>query len=247
MTLYKLDEWEHNGRDDSDWYAVVYDDEKDDVYRVETGTTRAANALNIGPKMQEPTEEVLKKAEIAYARKLVPVVKTQEESRILFPDPTKLPKGLELRTTRRIRFQKREYVHSECKKCGGTGKWVNPFSQKDVRNCFNCNGTGQYAKSVGVTDKNGKKVWVYIQPGTVVKVRDSKSYGTFYRNGYNKPNGWNTTVSFTLPDGSEGRAKLEALRLNEPLPTDEWAEEKAMKLAKTRNFYVLFRTAGGRL
>lgn len=247
MTLYKLDEWEHNGRDDSDWYAVVYDDEKDDVYRVETGTTRAANALNIGPKMQEPTEEVLKKAEVAYARKLVPIVKLEEERRVQSPNPEALVEGLELRTTKRVRFQKRAFMYEECRKCGGTGKWVNPVSQKDVRNCFGCSGTGKHAKSVGVTDKNGKKVWAHIGPGTVVKVLDFKSYGAFYSNGYSRPNAWNTTVKVELPDGSEGRAKLENLRLNEPDPTDEWAEEKAMKLAKTRNFYILFRTAGVRL
>jgi hypothetical protein len=46
MSLFTMCEWEYNGRDDSDWYAVIYDDEKDSLYRIETGTTRFAEALH---------------------------------------------------------------------------------------------------------------------------------------------------------------------------------------------------------
>lgn len=41
MSLWQLSiEWEYNGRDDSDFYVVCYDDEKDELKRLQTYSTR---------------------------------------------------------------------------------------------------------------------------------------------------------------------------------------------------------------
>lgn len=56
---------EMNGRDDSDFYAVVYDAKLDSVYRVEYATTRFAGG---GSASIDATPEVMALAEAAMAR-----------------------------------------------------------------------------------------------------------------------------------------------------------------------------------
>jgi hypothetical protein len=56
---------EMNGRDDSDFYAVVYDSRIDSVYRVEYATTRFGGG---GNAVVDATPEVMEKAEAAMAR-----------------------------------------------------------------------------------------------------------------------------------------------------------------------------------
>lgn len=53
-----LDQYEHNGRDDSDWYAIVWDDNEKRIREVEYDTTRAAGG---GWAQIDATEETLRK------------------------------------------------------------------------------------------------------------------------------------------------------------------------------------------
>jgi len=72
-----------------------------------------------------------------------------------------------------------------------------------------------------------------------------RSFGTFYRNGYNKPNRTNTSVLVKFAD-SENLIPASKLRLARQLLTDTELEKKANELAKHRNFYVPFKTASFR-
>lgn len=248
MTLWKLDEWEMNGRDDSDWYAVVYNDETDKLERVQTGSTRFADALHIGPPMEEPTPEVRTKARVALAGILFRMMKHSEEIRILQPGPDQMHRGVRVRFLQPHRCMAKEKTGSPCSKCDGTGKWTNPRNAEDKRECFACKGSGQVmAAYTKKKTADGKQEWISVEKGAVGEVVFAKAYGTFYKSGYNQPNSFNTTVTIKLDDGREVRTPLNKLRLDCEIDSDEALQKKATKVAESDCFYGPFRTAGVRL
>lgn len=245
MTLYKLDEWEHNGHDDSDWYAVVYNDETDALDRVTTGTTRFAEALHCGPAMLAPTPEVMVKAKAALARLLLASMQHVETVRVNEPGPEDIQKGARVRFLVDHSCMMKDAQKGVCPKCKGSKCWTNPRNSADQRPCFGCKGTGEvtteYVKRKGA---DGKQEWHRIAAGATGEVRWSKAYGTFYRNGYNQPCRHNTTVLVVLDDGREVKAPLSKLRLDREI-VDMAATATAA--AEGGGFYGPFRTAGVRL
>ena len=113
--------------------------------------------------------------------------------------------GLSLVTTSEIKNQVK--IKEDCRKCNGSGKWVNPRNSADKRDCFTCKGTGKF--SIG-TSKNeaGKIQYNKITAGTEGTVVEWRSFGKFYANGYNKPDRSNTTVTLKRADGSLFNASL---------------------------------------
>lgn len=248
MTLYKLDEWEHNGRDDSDWYAVVYDDETDKLQRVQTGTTRFADALHMGPPMLDPTPEILVKARAALVIIIFGQLKLFEESKVMQPGPADIGPGVRLRFSEDHRCMAKEKVSAPCEKCAGTGHWTNPRNESDKRDCFGCKGQGEIVTSFTrkKTD-DGKQEWIAIKKGEAGVVMFAKSWGTFYRNGYSHPDRHNTTVTIKLDDGREVRTPLSKLRLDQEIDSDEKLKKLAETYAEWGRFYTPFATAGIRL
>lgn len=238
MSLYKLCEWEHNGHDDSDWYAVVYDSENNELRKELTGSTRFANALNIGPKMKEPTEEILKLAEKCLAEIIFNKLKQLEVIDVF--EPNNVSPGDRVRLLSKCKNIVKTY--DLCDKCNGSGMWINPKNKKDIRDCFTCNASGKI-NFKKVLKEDGKPVWEHFEKGLSGTVISCTAYGFFYRSGYKQPRRSNRRVIFKTDDGKEVKAPLEKLRRDREPLTDAELRAKSFDLAKHRNFYAPFRTS----
>jgi hypothetical protein len=239
MTLYKMYEWEHNGYDDSDWYAVVYDDAKDELYRVETGTTRFADALHCGPDMSIPTSEVMEKAKAANLRQSLSSILESEFRRVNEPYES-LVKGVSVRVLTPAKIMQKDKI--TCSKCNGSGNWVNPRNSEDMRVCFSCSGSGHIDGGKS-KDEAGKQKWIHLRALMVGEVLETKVWGKFYHNGYNRPNRENTRVLVKFDTGTYWVA---AKHLG--LDQDIRSEEELVLEWKSRgcdvDFYSKWRTSG---
>ncbi len=75
-----------------------------------------------------------------------------------------------------------------------------------------------------------------IKAGTWGDVFWSEAYGTFYRNGYNKPCRENIRVGLRLPDGSKAFVALKACKLKREPMSDAELLERATRLAEDCKF-----------
>lgn len=218
--------WERNGYHDSDWYAPFWNREEKRIEVLEVGSTRFANS-SPGTESDYPkaTEEDLANAEAYLAGVYFDILRRDEDLRVNAPYP--LNAGTRVRLTRDVR--NREKKREECRKCNGSGHWVNPRNEEDKRPCFRCDGTGN-----AVVGKTGKMI--KIAKGTAGEVISAAAYGSFYKNGYNKPNRDNTTVRVRSDDGAVWQAKADALRLDEEPASDEEIRAKAKMFAALREF-----------
>ena len=250
MALYELDQWEHNSVNDSDWYSVVYDTETNELRRVETGTTRFAGDCYIGPAIKkEVPPEIRERATVALAALYFDYLKRNNAAHVATPEIDVLTVGTRVRVIAKTRSAVKAFDLEPCIKCSGSGKWINPRNAQDARECFACKGTGNHkANFRKVQGEYGKQVWNHIEAGTVgTVVGEVRSYGKFYRNGYNRPDRSNSTVAVKLDDGRELAIGCSKLRLDcEPL-TDAELRVNARKWADQGDFYSFFRTAGFRL
>lgn len=238
MTLYKLTEWEHNGYDDSDWYAVVYDDEKDELDRVLTGTTRFADALHCGPKMFSPTPEIMEKARAANIKMMLPTLIQREHNRVMEPYNDLVP-GAIVKMTAGSKVMEKQI--NPCQKCNGSGKWINPKNENDKRECFGCHGHG-ILEGDKIKDASGKQKYIHILEGMVGEVVDSKVWGTFYKNGYNRPNRENTRVLVKFVHGTFWVA-AKNLRLDQECKSPDILVEEYKNIGGDSDFYSMFRTS----
>lgn len=111
------------------------------------------------------------------------------------PYPSDLRRGMMLSVTNPCKKQVKE--EAKCQKCQGSGLWVNPKDNQDKRTCFACHGKG--GKAIGKKKgEDGKLVWEVIPAGTIGEIMGWRSFGTFFANGYNKPNRDNTTVTLKV-------------------------------------------------
>lgn len=224
--LYKLCDWEQNGYHDSYFKAALFNSETQEIVGVETGATAYAG----GRGLPEPaaTGPVLISAYVALENHIRVKLYQEALTKHSEPDLESLQVGMILETTGKIRCARR--TKEECRKCSGSGHWINPNRSSDKRKCFACEGKGFHV-SKGVKDENGKAVWVHVPKGEPVIVDSWKSYGTFYKNGYNQPNRGNTTITGHLADGTPVTVKLEKLRVCGDLPTESMFRRKAHELA----------------
>lgn len=171
--------WENNGYDDSDWYQTVYNPDTGELTSVEVGTTRFANAMPYNyPRIDEdhPAYQVaLEKLHDRVAAEIIGMVNSK----------AKIVPGETLVLSKAQSFAKREV----CPKCNGTGEWVNPKREGDVRQCFACrgNGKGKALKGPGSRRKLPKGTRATI--GSVWDTKDP----------YGRVNG--TKGRFQLEDG----------------------------------------------
>lgn len=237
MALHQVcKEWEYNGRDDSDFYIVAYNDEVDQLERIEVGSTRYASGRGYTDitMMASVTEETWLKAEASLARLTGSILAGMDE-RARKADVQKI--GTKVVLTKEINNRPRETTTTEesCWKCGGRGKWVNPRNAKDVRDCFGCKGTGKRAST---SSKATKGAMVSFPEGTkaeVVRVFENRSrYGTY---------DYGSTVVCRAADGTEFRAKADALIADRPAFTEEQVAGMAKRIAARRDFYTPFATS----
>lgn len=244
MALYQLDTWEHNGRDDSDWYAVVYNDETDKLERVQTGTTRFAAALHCGPKMSEVTPEIRVRAKAALAVLFLDAMTHAEKVRVETPHPEHVSKGVRVKFLAAHRCMAKEITATPCEKCGGSGSWANPRNAADKRPCFACKGEGsKKAYSRAKTAEGGQK-WLAVAKDATGTLVSAKTFGKFYKGGYNISDRENTTAIIVLDDGREVRAPLAKIRLDEEVQD---MGKAALAAAEGENYYTFFKTAGVRI
>jgi hypothetical protein len=95
---------------------------------------------------------------------------------------------------------------------------------------------------------NGEKVqgqWTRFPAGTVATVIRADAFGTFYRNGYNKPGRENTSAVCRLPDGGIMKAPLAKLRLAREPMTDSELQARAAELSYGMECKSLLTGHGG--
>jgi hypothetical protein len=239
---YKICEWEVNGYHDSDFMAAYFDDADNKVHSIEIGSTRYASGPypDVWANAANPTKDVVEKARQWLQEHIYRVIREAEHIDVTTPSIRLLIDGTEVRLLvphNSIAKQIHE-SKSPCLKCNGSGKWVNPRNETDARPCFTCNGTGEYVTKTKETLKNddGKQVRNKLPEGTIGTVLSQKSYGTFYRKGYNHPDRSNTTCQVKLQDGSIVPIPAEKLRLNKEPMSDQELMERAKNLSYNYNW-----------
>ena len=225
---HRICEWEDNGYDDSDFYGAYFDSDTGTVKTMLIGTTRGAMSVPEEWRgMLLPTIGVVEQARQWLQGHIYGVIHAAEHRDVSEPSLSILNKGVRVKLTKSHRNVVKET--EPCRKCGGTGYWVNPRNSTDKRECFNCNGTGERKTRTRKKDENGKQVYVVFAEGTEGDIAGTATYGTFYRNGYNKPGRHNTTLKVKLDDGMVVNVPAEKVALaREPL-TDEELQKQAKK------------------
>jgi hypothetical protein len=230
MALYQLGSWEDNGYNDSDFFAAVWNSETNQVEAVLTGTTRGGMDNPLAGKLSPLNDEVLEAARVWLENHIFGIIRKAEEFDIL--QPSNVNAGQRVRLLENHRNKEREENQEPCRKCNGSGKWVNPHNSSDVRECFACKGKGYHAKS---TVKKGGK-FVTIPAGTAGEVVWCGAFGTFYRNGYNHPNRFNRSLIVKLDDGRKVNVPLEKCRLDKEPMADAELRERARTLSYDYQF-----------
>lgn len=141
-----LDTGEINGRDDSDFYAVVYDAATDTVKRVEYATTRGWTYANYAKI--DATDEVIAKAESAMGRQMAGSMKLRAKYEADMPE-----KG------RRVKVVKGRKVPVGTE---GAVVWLGEDRYDQTRRY-----RSPYAGMFG-PDKFGKRVGLKLDDGSVV-------------------------------------------------------------------------------
>lgn len=239
LPVYVLEEWEHNGPDDSDFMAVVFDPNDRKLSTVQLGTTRYGGCSRCGgqvcycgthgPKGRVPfPDEYREVARLQLKESVRRTIELHDRGEIdawysgwreRWSEVAGLA-GTKMRLVVPHKFQeKRQERHA---KCGGTGKWTNPKKPADVRVCFGCGGTGEVTSREKLKTLEGKPVWKTVPVGEVVEFVELSVFG------YSS-----VTAKVRLADGRTVRVPPDKLRLDrEPLPAEE-VERRAEEYSRT--------------
>jgi len=221
--LIELCHWEINGYSDSDWHTAVFDTETGFFSAPLVRSTRHAGGFQkAGEKVAAGHPGILqayKALEEFIINSIYNLNKHNHES----PEPDHLFEGLVLEVNIACKFQLKD--REPCKKCDGSGKWINPKNHMDIRECFTCSGKGYLEK------KRDKIEWVHIPVGTQIIVKNWKSFGKFYAKGYNRPDRSNTTVYGVDKDGNHIQVGLKNCKLAGKVPEKESFRKQAHRLA----------------
>lgn len=76
-------------------------------------------------------------------------------------------------------------------------------------------------------DDKGSVRWVEVKAGDEAEVFWSGHFGSFYRNGYNRPNRDNGRLGLILANGDKVFVGMNKVRLSEEIPSNEWFLERA--------------------
>lgn len=263
MTKYVLADYERNGYSDSDFYAIYYDDQEDRLSEYEYATTRFGaclckdiqvpategtlssfhihrNEQGVPEYLLMPTKEIVERARVKLEDFIFSSLSAFDKQKVFDPEPDNLYENLEMCLKEKVKNQ--IFEETVCDACKGTAKWVNPKKANDVRECFRCHGTG-HIKGNKKLNANGKVEFDIIPKGTCGKVISWKSFGTFYKNGYNKAGPDNTSVFLKTDDGKNFRATLKNLRMKRDVVSDKVLREKARHISFDYNFGAITRCA----
>lgn len=242
-TKYKLQDWERNGHDDSDFYGVYYDSADGQLHPVMLGTTRAAcPTYHFTEEYQMPTPEILEAARLVLRSKILIRLQGEDIRATLHPQPDAIQKGVALVLTEAFSGFVAEKVEGECFGCQGTGRFV-ARTGRDVGPCFKCKGTGKLMIKTGkkVRGEDGKCLRTSLPEGTKVEALGGvKFFGTVYKRGYNTVNRGNTTVAVRA-DGQTYTVPVAKLRLDRSLKT----AAQLLEEADAESMHYEFAKAGG--
>jgi hypothetical protein len=239
VSNYKLMWWEDNGYHDSYFYGVSWNDEKNCLEKQSLGATAYAGGIGFDDTFLPPTPEILEKARKALAAIIADILLKVEERDVLEPGPEAIKAGVLLRLLHDHSFYRKE--SERCPKCNGTGKWINPHNEREVRVCSTCSGEGMAFGKIFATNEKEKRIKITIQAGTVLEARgDADFFGTQYAKGYNHPNRFNTFVPVTYL-GQRIRIPLDKLRLDR----DQDSVNNIIKRAEELSFNHKYGAAFG--
>jgi hypothetical protein len=230
---YKLCEWEDNGYHDSYFYGAYYDDESNTIETCSLGAT--AFAMVETPAFYSfdlPTREALEKARLVLRDQIFPRLRAAEHADVLTPEDAKPGETLVTITPHKRQMKSPK----PCYKCDGNGYWQNPHNPIDKRTCFTCHGSGTVPGGEPMKDPKGKIIMETIPVGIRLTVISVKAYGSFYRNGYNRPNRDNRTVTGRDDAGSILHIPLKKLRHERDPMSDAELWERADKLSHHHNY-----------
>lgn len=236
---YKLCWWEENGYHDSYFYGVYYDGDKHELESVGLGATAYGGGIGFDNSYALPTPEILELARQLLAERIFVQIKAAEEMDIYRPGPASVKLGRKFELLEPHSYFAR--IPTTCDRCDGSGLWVNPKNIQDLRKCFSCDGLGHSKKLGYVKDETGKRVKKTLPKGTTIEsTRDEVVFfGTVYKNGYNRPHRFNTSVETKL-SGYRVRVPLEKLRQAKPPMSDAELKERAEKLSHDHQYAPLF-------
>lgn len=230
---YKLCEWEDNGYHDSYFYGAYYDDETGCIESCSLGAT--AYAMVETPAFyafEWPTREALESARLVLRDHIFKAIREAEHADVLTPQDAKADDVLVT-----IAEHKRQLkTGTPCTRCDGKGFWQNPHKATDQRQCFTCKGTATMAGGEALRDANGKAIREIIPAGTRITTISVKAYGSFYRNGYNRPNRDNRTITGRDDAGNVLHIPLKKLRHERDPMSDTELWERADKLSHHHNY-----------
>ncbi len=251
---FVLCDFEKNGYNDSDFFLTYYDDVEDKLVVYEYDTTRFAGCTCKGTSPPPPaghrysayhyhgtppefflwpTLEIVEKARVKLEDFIFNALKHADENLVYHPDVSALRQGLRMRLLKETKNS--IYDAEDCQKCSASGKWINPKNSSDVRSCFYCKGNGKIFSSIK-KDERGKRQYDKIKVGMVGEVVNWRSFGQFYKSGYNKPGPDNTQVSLRSDDGRCFRATLANLRMDREPASEHSLRARAKELSFNYQF-----------
>ena len=234
---YKICEWEENGYHDSYFYGVLFDDATGLMSKIGLGAT--AYAYSPIPEWQEsvmPTPEIVERCRLLLADFIFARIREAEHIDVFTPSDAKKDSVMVL-----LEDHKRQIkAPVPCEKCVGKGYWQNPNKAADRRPCFACEGTGSVAKGEAIKNASGKILRETIPAGTRLTVLAVTAFGSFYRNGYNKPDRSNRTVTGRTDAGAVVNIPLKKLRLALEPMSDAGLLERAAELSHHHAYGTMF-------
>jgi hypothetical protein len=232
---YLLSEWEENGYHDSDFMAAVWNTETQAVESELIGTTRFAGGIDYsGIARGKIPSDILTQAVQWLEDAIFNKLKKIESDRVYKPNDIKI--GDSVKLTKNHRNHAKEIKSENCRKCNGSGKWINPRNQDDKRDCFSCNGNGTHKKAVKLPKVNGKQTWDTFEAGITGKVIWSGTFRQIYKKGYNKLDRSTISTKVELTDGRVMNAPLKKLQLDETPLLDKTLRQQAESLSYNCKF-----------
>lgn len=238
MSKYRICWWEDNGYHDSYFYGVYYDDATENLHEISLGATAYAGGIGFTDEYLMPTPEVAEKARLILKEYIYASLFAADRRDVNTPFHSIVP-GRRLVLIADHSFFRRET--EPCRKCNGTGYWVNPRKDSDKRECFGCRGKGvRVGGYVHAHGSSGKRVKETLKAGTKVEARSEPLfYGTTYRNGYNRPMRGNTSVQVVVDDQAV-KIPTEKLSLDRPYAAEAALDLQAEQLSHEHNYGAVF-------
>jgi len=234
MTLYLLSEWEINGYNDSDFECAVWDTEQNEVRCILLGSTRFAGSYSGEHIVRDNLpQDVVEAARIWLRDVYLGRLKAMDAFDRDHPDDIEVNDRVVLTKGKRGHAYTR--VQDDCPKCDGSGKWVNPHNDQDVRECFACSGSGSQDRFEKVT-VDGKVQWDQFEEGITGTVLWVGTFRQIYDRGYNKRGRNTLSVRVVTDDGRMFTTELSNLRLERDYTSHQELLDRAEWFSYTGKF-----------